>query len=263
MQSTNSFDERIRETLSRNAERVIVSKMLKNRIDSRIVNQKIREESSMKRMFSIKKVAVIAAILCFMIPVSAYAISNINSYVTVSGSSPVYSELPTASQLSLDLGFVPKTIDSFANGFSFQSANISNAAGLDESGSTLEKFKEISYTYASVDGQTMSLSISAPPISEEATSNPNAKTSTYNGIDLTYSVQEYRLVPADYQLTDEDEAKQASGTVVFSYGSDKVETSMMKFLCWSDGGFNYLLMGQNSDLSEVDFVDMAKEIINQ
>lgn len=266
MRNADSFFEgNLRETLEKNAEHIMASEALKNRVEGMIKNQELEEESPMKKNFTIKKVAITVAALCFMMPLVAFAVGHISSYSSVSSGIPEYSEMPTAKELTQDIGFVPKAIDTFANGFRFKNANISDTQGKDDSGNVVEKFKDIDYTYVASDGREITLSInnSKYPVMEEDAERPNSQITAYNGIDLTYSEQKYKFLPPDYQMTAQDKKDEASGAVVFSYGTDQVETHMYKFLSWSDEGNNYLLMGRNIDLSQGDFVDMAKEIINQ
>jgi len=217
----------------------------------------------MKKIFTLKKAAVIAVAICLLLPAAAFAVGHISSYVSHSDSRDAYTVMPTANELTQELGFVPKTIDAFDNGFSFEKAYIVNTKGLDDNDATVEEFKEIDYSYKAADGQKINLSISKPPVQEEPVNDPNAQITTFNGIDLTYSAQNYRFVPPDYQLTEEDKAAEASGEVVFSYGSDEVTDSAMQFLSWSDAGINYLLLAQDTNLTQDDFINMAKEIINQ
>ena len=266
MKNTNLFFEKsIRETLDKNAEHIMASETLKNRVDRVIKNQELRRESPLKNIFTIKRVAVTVAALCFMMPVAAFAIGHIDSYCSTSGSLPNYSEMPTAKELTKDIGFVPKATDAFTNGFSFENARIDNTQGKDDNGNVIEEFKGIDYNYVASDDSKIILSAnnSQYPSLEDDANKPNAQTEVYKGIDLTYSEQKYKFVPEDYQMTAQDKKDEARRAVTFSYGSDQVETYMYKFLSWSDEGINYLLMGRNIDLSKEDFVEMAKEIINQ
>jgi hypothetical protein len=249
--------------LSEAAEQIAVSERLKARIDSVIAERETKEESPMKRLFTLKRVAFAAVALCLVIPTAAFALGHINSYVTVSDKASAYSKLPTASELTHDVGFAPKAVESFANGYRFKAAYVNNTKGLDESGNTVEKFKQIDYTYVSANGQNVSLCISKPPVSEEDTKGGNAQVTAYKGIELTYLEQTYRFVPSDYQMSAQDKAESDSGAVVFSYGSDEVTDTTFKFLTWSDQGIHYSLMANDTNLSQADFVSMAKEIINQ
>jgi len=261
MQSAKLFEEKIRETLLETGEQVAASDFLKHRIHNEITNQ-TKEKYFMKKTY-FKKIALIAVAVICVSSVGAYAAGKLHSYVSHSSPGTIMTQLPSDKELNKDLGFVPKTADAFTNGFVFKDANISETEGLDENGNTLEQFNEISYRYISNDGQEISLNISKPGIKDEFIPNANAKTTVYNGINLTYEEQNYKFGPAEYQLTDQDKADQESGAVVFSYGSDEVTANLFKYISWTDNGVNYLLMGKDINMAEADFVEMAQEIINQ
>lgn len=261
MPDAKLFEDKIKESLWETGEQVAASDFLKHRIHNQITNQ-IKEKYIMKKTY-FKKIALIAVAIVCISSVGAYASGKLHSYASHSYPETIMTELPSADQLNKDLGFVPKTADAFANGFTFKDARISETQGLDENGNKLEQFKELNYRFVSADGQEINLNISKPGIKDEFIPNASAKTTVYNGIDLTYEEQNYKFVPADYQLTEEDKAEQESGAVVFSYGSDDVEASLFKYISWTDEGINYLLMGRDVNLTEADFVEMAQEIINQ
>jgi len=262
MPDAKLFEDKIRESLWETGEEVAASDFLKHRIHNQITNQ-TKEKYIMKKTY-FKKIALIAVAIVCISSVGAYASGKINSYVTSSSRETIMTELPSDNQLNKDLGFVPKTADAFANGFTFKDARISEIQGLDENGNKLEQFKDLHYRFVSADGQEIDLNISKPGIEDEFIPNANAKTTVYNGLNLIYEEQNYKFVPEDYQLTEEDKADQESGAVVFSGGGgDEVSTNLFKFLSWTDNGINYLLMGNDISLTEADFVEMAQEIINQ
>ncbi len=257
------FDERIKETLTEATEQIAASDLLKQRIHRVIINQETREEPSMKKIPTIKRIAVIAATLCCLATVTVFAVDKISAYITASPKAPTYTELPTEKDLSQDLGFAPKTVKEFSNGFSFLNARIGNTQSLNDGGKTLEQFKEIRYTYVSQDGRKIDLDICKPTIPAEISNPENAQTTTYHDVVMTYFEQLYKFVPTKYEMTDDEKAAQERGEVIFSCGSNDVRTSKLKFLNWTDEGINYLIMAEDTNMVNSDFVDMAKEIINQ
>ena len=85
---------------------------------------------------------------------------------------------------------------------------------------------------------------------------------TYNGITLNYSLDNYRFVPPDYQVSDEEQAAMDSGKLYLSYGSDKVENSVVQNIYWEDEGAVYTLLAFDSTLGPDDFYEMACEVID-
>ena len=86
----------------------------------------------------------------------------------------------------------------------------------------------------------------------------------YKGVTLSYSSQKYKFVPADYQLTEQDKKAQESGEIMFSYGSDAVQDSIVQNVTWTDSeGISYDLMASDSKLQQTDLTAMAKEIVDK
>lgn len=259
------FEECIRKTLDKNTEHIIASETLKNRVEKTMKNGETKGGSPMQKILTLKRVAITVAALCLMMPVGAFAIGQISSYISTSSGIADYLELPTAKELNEDIGFVPKSTDAFSNGFNFKSAHINNTQGKDDNDNVIEEFKGIDFVYVAADNSKITLCVdnSQYPSIEDNANKPNAQTTDYKGIDLIYSEQQYKFVPPDYQLTAQDKKDEAIGAVTFSYGSEQLEIEMFKFLSWSDAGINYLLMGSDIELVQEDFVEMAQEIINQ
>ena len=260
MPEIKSFDSLIRDSLSERANQVNASDLLKVKIHNEIFYEN-NKETHMKRVFSIKKAACIAAVICCLATVTVFASGTLDHYVSKSGGSYVYTEIPTAEELQKDIGFAPKLIDSFSNGYSFKKADISETAGVSASNEDLFKFKQLEADYASTDGQLVSISASKAGSFVDDHTNVD-QTSSYNNIDLKYDMQVYRYVPEGYQLTDADKEAQANGSVVFSYGSDEDETETIQFVDWTNGDIDYNLMTKNTSLTASDLFTMAQELID-
>jgi hypothetical protein len=83
-------------------------------------------------------------------------------------------------------------------------------------------------------------------------------------VTLSYSSQKYKFVPADYQLTEQDKKAQESGEIMFTYGSDAVQDSIVQNVTWTDSeGISYDLMASDSKLQQTDLTAMAKEIVDK
>ena len=100
-------------------------KMDKKIDDFNIKNQvKLQEENAMKKnLFASKKLkaAVVVGALCVM-SFTCYAAMKITGYT--SHSYKEWDNLPTAEQVQKKVNFEPKFIESFTNGFEFDSASV-------------------------------------------------------------------------------------------------------------------------------------------
>ena len=68
-------------------------------------------------------------------------------------------------------------------------------------------------------------------------------------------------MPANYQMTDEDKKNEASGKLIFSWGSDEVKITDVQFVSFKKDGVLYQLMQIDGKLSAAELSDMAKEVI--
>ena len=250
----------IRDSLTEAANQITASDMLKIKIHNKLSTQKFKE-NSMKKVFSVKKAVILAAVICCLATATVFASGTITQYFSSSSSNPTYTEIPTAKKLTSDIGYAPKIIGSFSNGYSFKGATIVSTSGQSDAGEHLSDFKALDTDYTSADGQTVTLSSNNSGTSVSSTKIDQA--TNYEGIDMNYSEQAYKFVPVDYKLTADDQEAQANGSVVFSYGSDSIESVTYQFVSWVDGNTNYQLMTQNTVLSYTDLFTMAKELINQ
>lgn len=221
-----------------------------------------QEESiKMKRKLSIRKMAVICACVLAMTGAIALAQGRIASVIGSSSSKPTYDTLPSSQTINKDIGLSGIILpDKFSNGYIFDGGTKVNNQNIDESGAALNKFNSLDIDYKK-DGDNLSLSIESKDNSVEDDTAQLA--GTYQDIELYYIDQAYKFVPPDYKMTEQDKQDEASGKYMFSYGSQKVETSVQKGVCFTIGDNEYLLMGMDTPLTEDDLLVMAKEYIDQ
>lgn len=96
---------------------------------------------------------------------------------------------------------------------------------------------------------------------EKQTVAESEVTGESDGTILHYTSYDNKVVPGDYQMTEQDKADQESGKVVFSFGSAEIYTQTVQNLSFSMNGVNYTLTTLEGSLSEQDFVDAAEKII--
>lgn len=202
---------------------------------------------------------VIALVALLAIGTGIIASGGIDSIISSSSNIPDYKEVPTQQQLSEELGYTPNIPAEFSNGYTFESAVVGDQEGQDEYGNAVDKHKFINIKYTK-DNADVSM------YAEKWNTNPLAGdtpvTETYNGVDLYYTADMYKFVPADYELTEQDKADEASGKYIFSYGSAEVEIQSSQSVAWEKDGISYDLLAMDSDLTQADLMAMAKEVLN-
>lgn len=216
-----------------------------------------------KNIMRIKKrfaIPVIALVAIVALGTGLLGTGKISSMIGSSSSSPTYTQLPTAAELREDLDFTPTIPQAFENGYTFENGTIGRESGLDENGNVLEKHKSLDCLYKN-GGAEIYLNTT------KAWSSPHEEdgvvVETYHGIELTYTAHTYKFVPADYEMTAQDKADEASGKYIFSFGTDEIEIAEVQGLIWVQEGISYHLLASDSPLTQTDLVTMAKEIIDR
>ena len=239
-------------TLDISVERI--KDMVNNRIDSASTERMLRP------MKSKKKIALIAVAATLVMGITVFAASGIISqWFSSSSSIPDYETLPTAEQIVSDIGYEAVAIDEFANGYKFDNGSIIDNALVDETGNVAEIFKSVMFWYEK-DGDEV--------IFSQDKVNSEIKTSgdvvaTVDGVDVYYYSYTNKLVPGDYEMTEEDKKAEESGELVFSYGMDEVTISEVQSVSWKKDGLHYQLMQIDGKLSVAELTEMAKEVIEK
>ena len=114
------------------------------------------------------------------------------------------------------------------------SADYLDSIEFDEENGTEEKYKSFMADYEK-DGDKVMLS--ADTYADSHKDQGNSEVSDYNGIAIAYISYVNKVVPADYQQTEQDMKDEESGKYVFSYGAEKVVihggyNPRIYFPCW-------------------------------
>ena len=217
------------------------------------------ERKSLK-MFKTRKIITLlaAAVAVLALSVGAYAAGSGVIANWYGGSNSTFYTLPTAVKCVRAAGYAPILLETFENGYSFSSGSLVDNTLSDDSGAAVEEFKSFDFVYEK-DGDKVYVD-QMRYSSDMGGADKAEATATVDGIDIRYSSYENRLVPADYELTEADREAEANG-VVFSYGSDTVETIVVQSVQWEDGDLHYCVMQLGGALSETELTAMAAELI--
>lgn len=236
-------------------------------IDIRAVKQNVNAkldsaytERKSYTMKSKKKISLIAIAATLVLGITVFAASGIvSTWFSSSSSTPDYKSLPTAEQVTKDIGYEPVLIESFENGYTFKDGNIVKNNLKDENGNSVEKFKSVSFDYEK-DGDTVIFAQdkvkSKIDISGDVVKN-------VKGTDIYYYDYTNKLVPPDYKLTDDDKKAKENGELIFSYGSSKVEIKEVQSVTWVKDEMQYQLLQIDGKLTSDELVKMAEEILNK
>ena|SRR3712207_1391118 len=246
LDTPESFKKRVRETLNN----------LPDEDEKGICKM---ESKKVYKKRSLKRGCMIALIAAMAVGTSVFAAGKIFSIRSCGSSIPNYRTMPTLEKVQKDVGFEPKLIKKFTNGYEFVKGGIVKNEGFDVKGNSVGKTKSIDFNY-NKENDNVVLSMEGVTLDKE--SSKSKIVDKYNNIDLRYNAYLDKVVPGDYKQTEQDKKDEAAGKYVFSYGADKVSISKVQYLSWTEKGIHYSLLAMDSKLSQDDLVKMAKEIID-
>lgn len=271
MKYSKSFDEKLKKHFNKESEFINADENMFFKIKNEI-NKKEKGEIFMKNNMSknFKRFAG-AVLVCFAaiscIAVAAPKISSWSSSTDLKSDS--FESFPSEKEVKDSVGYLPKYVKSLPGGFEYESADVTNSQANDSEGNAVVKLKEFGIFYKRANEKEGAfLSFNASDMSQEIfndeiTSDSKLQKEQYNGIDLYYGEMPYLFLPPDYEVSEEDKAKQERGELEISYGSSEVERSFMQSLSWYEGDIKYLLLGMDINVSKEEMVEMAKEIIDK
>ena len=262
------FDRELEELLKEKAEPVRMTdedeKRTLARILDRVGEPEQKEDSVMFRRFNGKKILVAAAALCLIGAFGAVAAGKIDSVSSsVRVDQPDYHSAADVAADADRLGFVPKAVDQFSNGYEFSKGYFVMLEGADENQAKVAESPSVMVDYRKGSGSVI-LNIEAPMAGLEQESSTEM-TREYGDVTLNYFHSDSLFVGTDYELTQEEQALVDAGELNVGYGAPGMERQEVTnyFVTWSDDGGNYSLMaGDDTGLTADDLFLMAEEIVD-
>lgn len=207
----------------------------------------------------ISKTVTLAAAVIALLSITVFSSNRIISGTIGSSYGTNYYTVPSQKTLQKDIGISTNLVESFLNGYAFKNGTIVNNKDFDEDGAVFEKYKSLSCRY-SLSEKSITLHIDA---SEAGIQMNNSEVAdVYKESEIKYHAYTNKLVPGNYQLTEQDEKDKESGKYVFSFGSNMIEINEVQILGWEYHGLSYTFCAINNDITKDELVGMAKEIID-
>jgi len=208
-----------------------------------------------KKIINYKKIiAIIAVAATFLLGSTAFANGVLNGWFSYSEKE--YASVPTEQEFVEDVGYAPVLIQEFENGYSYETGYVIDNEHADSKTAVVEKFKSAMFEYAK-DGNTVYFSQDK----FDSAVNVGTVVDSFAGVDLYWKSYMNKIVPEDYQMTEADQEAEEKGELVFTWGSDSVQTMEVKSLQWMRDGVQYMLLQMGGELDAEDMVAMAKEAI--
>lgn len=217
------------------------------------------EDKIICKKVSFKKKIVVALAATFVLGTTAFAAGKLTSITSHSSNLGGYKSMPTIEHVTKKFGFTPVLVDEFENGYKFIGGHSADMEGLDDSGNVLGKSKALYIEYASGEDNVY---LTIEDLTLVARDEKEVTVDNYKGIDLSYLAYANKIVPGDYEMTEQDKADEKSGKYVFSYGSRDIEVSNFQHLSFIMDDIYYSFMTIDSDMSQDQLVKMAQGIID-
>lgn len=223
-----------------------------------------------ERIVQVKKRKILAialaAALILALGAAAYALSGIprSTGTHRMPKTAEYDTLEKLSKIEKDVGYPVTAPAQFSNGYIFSKLSVDGEAVYGDSNEVLKEYYGVHVTYTKPDAQNIILNLS--PVLELEGSGEAPEPSerrTVDGVTVNLSLDHYKVVPENYEQTEDDLARKAAGHYYISWGSDEIMEYDIAFADFVIDGVNYTLMDMYaSDNSFGTLAQMAKEIID-
>jgi hypothetical protein len=238
------------------------------------IRNEILKEKDNKGVFTMKhklfgpKTVIIAGMLIIATTVTCVAATNFSGIFSSSSHLTETKTFPSKDKVKDTVGFTPKYVEAFNNGFKFDTFNYANNEVRNEKGDATEKYKSAHFDYkkdGSKKGQILSMSAEKTDEKSFYGNMPkNASEVEYNGVKIIYTSSQYKSVPDGYKPTDEEKDLEDKGLLQIGYGSEKdeIKVSENQSVMWYEDGISYCIINMDyTELSKDDMINMAKEVI--
>ncbi len=257
MRQEYDLEKKLKKALTQECADMTASRDLKDRIDAEILER--QKEADMKHL-SVKKLIIGVAAGCLLVSGGVFAAGHAVSLSSHSYLGDGYKSFSELDKAEAELGYQVDAVEAFENGYRFKSMSVTDVQGEDDNGNAVYTFKSMDIQYGRGGDPSIGIYIEKPMETQSRTKDSQAVRQV-GDITVCYDTQIFKFVPPDYELTEEDKAKQENGELAISYGSAKVQEQTSHDVIWEKDGIQYHILGFDVNLSAEEMLDMAEEII--
>lgn len=192
-------DGRMKAALEKGCEGISASEELKRRIDETI--RRKQEGNSMKHT-SVKKFCISAASACLLVSGITVWAGARAFFVAGSSIEPEYTNYAMLEEAEKELGYEVDSVERFDNGFTFYGMSVENMQACTEEGDRMYSIPSMNIRYLRGD-QEIDLNVNET-VSDMASAKEPKAVRMCGDIELRYDEYTNKLVPASYELTEED-----------------------------------------------------------
>lgn len=257
LMNREEFDDRLLRALAAAAETVPAAPEDSLRL-RRAVSRRIEEETRMRK-WSAKKIIVAAAAVCLLGSITAIAAGKITGVASHSNWNEAVYGYEQILKMKKDLKLEAKIPEKLANGYGVDSSMPIHEESKDADGNVVKTVTSLNIIYKKAGAKDLYVEASTQLWPGET---EFGQTFTHSGIAIGYNDTHMRLVPPDYQPSEEEQAQIEAGTLSLAYGSDKVEDQQMVTVSWVQDDIQYSITAIDPGMTAEEFAQMAGEFID-
>lgn len=219
-----------------------------------------KEIIQMSKTKTITRIFLIAAVIA-MLAVTAYAADLLHVKSLMTGTSDSYSSYSKVKKAMRQAGFEIDIRENFDAGYAFELIRVQETDAMDENDHKLFSYKELAVHYRNEDGIRLLLCAHQDREEIPSTEHADGITKEIGNVVATYWQDHYKLVPDDYEPTDEDKVWMEQPGNFITYGSDEIMEQTPGFLEWEKDGISYFFMDIRGKVPADTLFSMAEELI--
>lgn len=205
---------------------------------------------------------LLAAAMISLLMITAYAEDFMNIRTLTSGTVHYVSSSYEKTEKAMEAaGFRMDLTEQFENGYRFDKISVQDTVARDDQFREVLTYRDIDVTYRNQSGHRLSLHAYQKLEEIPMTDHDAILTRVIGDIPADYYLDHYKNVPANYELTAEDELWEQQPGNFISYGSDEVEETDVSFLCWEKDGICYSIMDMGAQETPDVLFAMAAALI--
>lgn len=226
----------------------------------------------MKKKLSVKKIVFLTAACLAVLAGCGVAVGKATGVVT-SFSPDTFlsktSDFSRVEKLESRVGIDVVAVETFSNGYKFDSMDIQDWNLVDDGDKTVGRFKELRIEYACDNKPNIIVNMESALINGHIDDDPSFalranEMRTVEGVNVYYNCDEYLGLPVSKDIfpTEEELKREETDDHFFiSYGSDERETTYVSSAVFEVADVHYCIMTFDENITSDELFGMAEEII--
>ena len=186
----------------------------------------------------------LAAALMLALGTAAYAVWGVPRSVATH-SMPLaaeYADLSDFSKIEKIVGYPVTVPERFSNGYAFAGLRVDGQAVFGENNEVLKEYYVVNASYSKAGAPDLELEVSPVLELEGGGGSPEPGKRLSDDVRVELKLDHYKVVPENYEKTEDDLAREAAGHYYISFGSDEIKELDIAFAGFTLSGVRYTLM---------------------